>query len=135
MERQIENNSIISEDRFEQMMRDAYQSENVPTDVNIRLQNQLKCKEVMQEGKVSFWWMPALLSTVIAVATFAMALLIYVIIGVNKEVFVMPNLLHAVTTGWLKIQFIATCLQIVISWVATFVGLWKMNFYQSAHIL
>ena len=41
------------------MLQEAYGRETVPESVNIRLQNRLKCKEVMKETSISVWWLPA----------------------------------------------------------------------------
>lgn len=51
----------VDENRIDNMLRAAYRHGFVPESVNIRLQNQLKCKEAMQEKSISVWWLPAFL--------------------------------------------------------------------------
>ena len=115
------------------MLRQAYGQETVPEGVNIRLQNQLKCKEVMKGKSISVWWLPASLSTVLAIAGFVMACIVYLIVNLYGN-FVMPNFAQMISGSLIKLELFGMITQIVVSWTITFIGLWKMNFYQSAHI-
>lgn len=123
----------VDENRIDNMLRAAYRHGFVPESVNIRLQNQLKCKEAMQEKSISVWWLPAFFSTVMAVAGFAIAFILYLVINL-KESFIMPNFVHMLSTGFLKLELLGMIIQIVTSWLITVIGLWKMNFYHNAHI-
>lgn len=123
----------INENRIDNMLKQAYRHENVPESVNIRLRNQLKCKEAITEKSISVWWLPALLSTVIAVAGFVIAFILYLIVNLSGD-FIMPNLVHVVSTSFIKLEWIGMAVQIAISWLVTIIGLWKMNFYHNAHI-
>ena len=65
---------------LDEMLKAAYSEEKVPEDLNIRLKNQIACREVMKEKSISFWWLPAVLSTILAVAGFSISFLLYMII-------------------------------------------------------
>ena len=123
----------IDEKRIDSMLKTAYGHGNVPEDVNVRLHNQLKCKEAMNEKSISVWWLPAFLSTVIAIAGFVIAFTLYLVINLNES-FIMPNLVHVISIGFLKLELLGMIIQITISWLVTVIGLWKMNFYHNAHI-
>lgn len=123
----------IDENRIDSMLKAAYGHGIVPEGVNVRLYNQLKCKAVMQEKSISVWWLPAFLSTVIAVVGFIIVFMLYLVINLNES-FIMPNLVHMISTGFLKLKLLGMIIQITISWVVTVIGLWKMNFYHNAHI-
>lgn len=123
----------IDENKIDSMLKTAYGIETVPEGVNVRLRNQLKCKEAMAEKSISVWWLPAFLNTVIAAAGFAVALTFYLVVNVSGG-FIMPNLVHMISTGLIKIEVIAALIQIAVSWIVTIIGLWKMNFYHNAHI-
>lgn len=126
---------IVNEDKvLHRMLEEAYE-DVVPEDVNIRLKNQLACKEVMKEKSISFWWLPAVLSTVIAVAGFTISFLIYMIISMKSADFIMPNLIHLLSTGFIRVELVMALLQIGISWIFTAIGLWKLNFRRRAHLL
>lgn len=115
------------------MLQEAYGRETVPESVNIRLQNRLKCKEVMKETSISVWWLPASLSTVLAVAGFVIAFILYLIVNLYGN-YIMPNFVQMISGNFIKLQLIGMTAQIVVSWMMTFIGLWKLNFYQNAHI-
>lgn len=119
---------------LDEMLKAAYSEEKVPEDINIRLRNQIACREVMEEKSISFWWLPAVLSTILAVAGFSMSFLLYVIISMKSTDCIMPNLVHILSTGFIQIELIAAVFQIVVSWLVTVVGLWKLNFRKRAHI-
>lgn len=119
---------------LDEMLKAAYSEEKVPEDINIRLRNQIACREVMKEKSISFWWLPAVLSTILAVAGFSMSFLLYVIISMKSTDCIMPNLVHILSTGFIQIELIAAVFQIVVSWLVTVVGLWKLNFRKRAHI-
>lgn len=126
---------IVNEDKvLHRMLEEAYE-DVVPEDVNIRLKNQLACKEVMKEKSISFWWLPAVLSTVVAVAGFTISFLLYMIVSMKSADFIMPNLVHLLSTGFIRIELVMALLQIGISWIFTAIGLWKLNFRRRAHLL
>ena len=87
------NEKLTKEDRIqehgmdseflEQMLRQAYSTECVPEETNIRLYNQLACRRVMASGRVSFWWLPATISTVVSAALAIILCLLYVIINIK----------------------------------------------------
>jgi len=121
---------------LDEMLKTAYSKERVPEDMNIRLKNQFACKEAMEDkSSISFWWLPAMLSTILAVAGFAISFLVYLIIQMQSADFIMPNLVHLISKGFLHIELIAAVFQIGISWLFTAIGLWKLNFRKRAHIL
>lgn len=121
--------------QLHRMLETAYRTGAVPEDVNIRLKNQIACREMMREKSISFWWLPAVASTVIAVAGLAVSVLIYLLIQMKSADFIMPNLIHMVCSGWLLLHLAAALFQIGSSWIFTVVGLWKLNFRKRAHIL
>lgn len=123
----------IDENKMDCMLREAYGHETVPESVNIRLQNQLKCKEAMKERSISVWWLPASLSTVFAIAGFVIACILYLIVNLYGN-FIMPNVVQMISGSFIKLELIGMIAQIMVSWIVTFIGLWKMNFYQNAHI-
>lgn len=130
-----QNEMMKDEDRqLHRMLETAYRMETVPEDVNIRLKNQIACWEMMREKSISFWWLPALASTVIAVAGFAVSVLICLLIQTKSADFIMPNLTRLLCSGWLRIELVAALFQIGSSWIFTAVGLWKLNFRKRAHI-
>ncbi|MCM1178925.1 MAG: hypothetical protein NC347_01615 [Clostridium sp.] len=120
---------------LDEMLKTAYRKESVPEDVNIRLKNQFACKEAMEDKSISFWWLPAMLSTILAVAGFAASVLAYLLIQMKSADYIMPNLVHLISTGFLHIELAAAVCQIGISWIFTAIGLWKLNFHKRAHIL
>lgn len=121
--------------KMHQMLEQAYGREKVPADVKLRLENRLACKEVMKEQSISFWWLPALLSTLIALSGFTISAVLYLIISVKSPDFIMPNLMHLISTGWMHIISLVTICQIGVSWIFTVIGLFKLNFRKRAHIL
>lgn len=122
-------------DHLESMLQAAYPKDNVPKDVNIRLQNQIKCKEVMGENKVSFWWLPATLSTILSLAISLIVIVLYCILEIKGADSWMPNLVSHISTFWLKLNLIVLVSEVALSWFITIVGLWKGNFRKSAKIL
>lgn len=120
---------------LDEMLKTAYSKEKVPEDINIRLKNQYACRVAMEEKSISFWWLPAMLSTILAVAGLAISLLVYLIIQMKSADYIMPNLVHLISKGLLQMELIVTVFQIGISWVFTAIGLWKLNFRKRAHIL
>lgn len=125
---------IQADDALDGMLKSLYASETVPDDINIRLQNQIKYKTAMEENGMHIWWLPASLSTVLAVAGMALSLMLYYIIMLAGVDATMPFLLRFVAEGFLKIQFAIAFFQAAVSWLMTFVGLWKLNLYQSARL-
>ena len=120
---------------LDEMLKAAYSEEKVPEDLNIRLKNQIACREVMKERSISFWWLPAVLSTILAVAGFSISFLLYMIISMKSTDCIMPNLVHMLSIGFIQIELAAAVFQIAVSWFITVVGLWKLNFRKRAHIL
>ncbi|MDE6434802.1 MAG: hypothetical protein K2L07_11320 [Lachnospiraceae bacterium] len=120
---------------LDEMLKTAYSKEKVPEDINIRLKNQYACRVAMEEKSISFWWLPAMLSTILAVAGLAISLLVYLIIQMKSADYIMPNLVHLISKGFLQMELMVTVFQIGISWVFTVIGLWKLNFRKRAHIL
>lgn len=124
----------MEQNELEQLLQNAYAKEGVPQEVNIRLKNQLARKQAMEESRVSLWWLPAAAGTVVSVAFGLILFLAYVIINIKGESFWMPNLLQLVSEVWLKLHLIFLATEIVISWIVTFVGVWKGNLVQGARI-
>lgn len=122
-----------NENKIDRMLEAVYGHGHVPQGVNVRLQNRLKCKSVIQGNSISVWWLPAFLSTVMAVAGFVITFTLYLVVNLD-EFFIMPNLVHMISNGLLKMQLIGMIIQITASWLITVIGLWKMNFYYNAHI-
>lgn len=120
---------------LDEMLKTAYSKEKVPEGINIRLKNQIACKEAMEDKSISFWWLPAVLSTILAVAGFAISLLVYLMIQMQSADYIMPNLVHLISKSWLHIELTVAVFQIGISWIFTAIGLWKLNFRKRAHIL
>lgn len=120
---------------LDEMLKTAYSKEKVPEGINIRLKNRIACKEAMEEKSISFWWLPAVLSTILAVAGFAISLFVYLMIQMQSADYIMPNLVHLISKSWLHIELAVAVLQIGISWIFTAIGLWKLNFRKRAHIL
>lgn len=119
---------------LEQMLESAYSTEHVPEEINIRLKNQLACRRAMAAGRVSFWWLPATISTVVSAAFATILYLFYVIINIKGADFWMPNLLQFVSEAWLKIHLTAIALETMVSWAITFLGIWKGNLIRSAKL-
>lgn len=130
----IQHNKVQSEEALGRMLKALYAGETAPRDVNIRLQNQIKCKEVMEESGLHIWWLPASLSTIIAAAGIGISVLLYCIVNLVGMDATMPYLLQFVTGGFLKIHLALAACQVIASWLITLVGLWKLNFYQSARL-
>lgn len=136
------NEKLTKEDRIqehgmdseflEQMLRQAYSTECVPEETNIRLYNQLACRRVMASGRVSFWWLPATISTVVSAAFAIILCLLYVIINIKGADFWMPNLLQLISETWLRIHLAAIAMETMASWIITFLGVWKGNLVRSA---
>lgn len=127
--------SNLSTDTLEHLLQEAYFEETVPEDVNIRLKNQLTCHRVMGTNRISSWWLPATVSTVVS-AAFAMILcLLYIIINIKGENFLMPNLLRLLSETWLKIHLAVIAFEIALSWIITIFCIWKGNLVRSAKIL
>ena len=120
---------------LDEMLKAAYSEEKVPEDLNIRLKNQIACREVMKERSISFWWLPAVLSTILAVAGFSISFLLYMIISMKSTDCIMPNLVHMLSTGFIQIELASAVFQMAVGWFITVVGLWKLNFRKRAHIL
>ena len=120
---------------LDEMLKAAYSEEKVPEDLNIRLKIQIACREVMKEKSISFWWLPAVLSTILAVAGFSISFLLYMIISMKSTDCIMPNLVHMLSIGFIQIELATAVFQIAVSWFITVVGLWRLNFRKRAHIL
>lgn len=135
MEQEVKNIENTKEfDRLESMLQSAYQKDSVPEDVNIRLRNQIKCQEVMGESKISFWWLPATVSTVISAATGLILVVLYFAFTVAGNESWMPNLVSHISSAWLNINLAVLLFEVALSWIVTFIGLWKGNFRKSARI-
>ena len=124
----------MKENELEQLLQSAYAKESVPEEVNIRLKNQLAKRQAMEESRFSLWWLPATAGTVISVAVGLILFLTYVIINIKSDGFWMPNLLQLVSGLWLKFHLAFLVVEIAISWIVTFVGVWKGNLVQGARI-
>ncbi|MCM1159457.1 MAG: hypothetical protein NC300_12090 [Bacteroidales bacterium] len=121
-------------DILDEMLQNAYALDDVPAEVNIRLKNQLACKAIVDTGRVSFWWLPATISTVVSSLFGIMLCLIYTIVNIKGADFWMPNLLQMISGAWLKLHLAAITFEIAISWVVTFLGMWKGNLVKSAKL-
>lgn len=130
----IQHNKEQSEEALDRMLKTLYADGAVPKDLNIRLKNQLKCKTVMEESGLHIWWLPASLNTIIAAAGIGIAVLLYCIVNLVGMNATMPYLLQFVTKSFLKIHLAFAACQVIVSWLITIVGLWKLNFYQSARL-
>lgn len=119
---------------LEQMLKQTYTTECVPEEINIRLNNQLACRRVMASGRVSFWWLPATISTVVSAAFAVILYLLYIIINIKGANSWMPNLLQFVSETWLKIHLTVIALETAASWIITFLGVWKGNLIRSAKL-
>lgn len=126
--------SKLRPDTLEQLLKEAYSTQPVPEDVNIRLKNQLACQSVMGTNRISFWWLPATISTIVSIAFAIILCLLYVIINIKGEGFWMPNLLRLISETWLKIHLTAIALEVAVSWIITFLGIWKGNLVRSAKL-
>ena len=124
-----------SPDRLETMLQQAYSAESVPAGVNTRLQNRLACREVMTTNSVSFWWLPATISTILSIAFSIILCLGYVLVNIAGANSWMPNLLQLVSEPWLKLHLVVIALEVVISWLITFISVWKGNLVRSAKML
>ena len=123
-----------STDDIDAMLYAAYSGNGVPENVAIRLENQLACRRVMDTDKVSLWWLPATISTVLCAAFSIIYCIIYCILNIRGAASWIPNLLQAVSGIWLKIHLTALVLDIAVSWIITFVGIWKGNLFRGAKI-
>lgn len=136
--KQMEENRIqehgTDSEQLEQMLKKAYSTERVPEEINIRLKNQLACRRVMTTGRVSFWWLPATISTVVSIAFAIILYLLYIIINIKGANSWMPNLLQFVSETWLKIHLAVIALETMASWIITFFGVWKGNLIRSAKL-
>lgn len=124
----------MEEKELEQLLQSVYATESVLEDVNIRLKNQLVRQQAMEESRFSLWWLPATAGTVISVAFGLLLFLAYVIINIKSDGFWMPNLLQLVSGLWLKLHLVFLAVEIAISWIVTFVGVWKGNLVRGARI-
>lgn len=129
----IQQNSLES-DFMEQMLLQAYAIEKVPDEVNIRLKNQLACQQVIDRKGLSFWWLPATISTIVSMVIAIILCLLYVIINIESLGFWMPNLLQRLSEAWLKFHLIALVFEITASWIVTFFGVWKGNLVRNARL-
>lgn len=132
--KKAETEYIEDVDRLESMLQTAYQKESVPEDVNIRLRNQIKCREVMGESTISFWWLPATVSTVISAAIGLILVVLYFAFSTAGTESWMPNLVSHISSFWLNINLAVLLFEVALSWIVTFIGLWKGNFRKSARI-
>lgn len=121
-------------DEIDVMLYAAYSGNGVPENVTLRLKNQLACRKVTDTDKASLWWLPATISTVLCTAFSIICCIIYCIINIQGAASWMPNLLQAVSGIWLKIHLAALVLDIAVSWIITFVGIWKGNLFRGAKI-
>ena len=124
----------MEEKELEQLLQSVYAAEGVPEEVNIRLKNQLARQQAVEESRVSLWWLPATAGTVVSFAFGLILFLAYVIINIKGDSCWMPNLLQLVSGLWLKFHLAFLAVEIVISWVVTFVGVWKGNLIKGAQI-
>lgn len=130
----VQKNREISVDIMEDMFKAAYCMDGVPDEVNIRLKNQLACQRAAGTGRFSFWWLPATVGTVISAAFSIILCLIYVLINIKGADFWMPNLLQLASETWLKLHLAALASEILISWIITFLCIWKGNLIRSAKL-
>lgn len=119
---------------LEELLQEAYSTEPVPEEVNVRLKNQLMCRQAAQGQGVSFWWLPATLNTIISIAAGAILYLAYVIINIKGANSWMPNLLQLLSELWLKGCLAVIGFEMAVSWLVTILGTWKGNLFRSARI-
>ncbi|MDO5156027.1 MAG: hypothetical protein Q4D51_08675 [Eubacteriales bacterium] len=119
---------------IDQLLVQTYASESVPDGVNIRLKNQIACKASMQEKSISFWWLPATISTFLMIAFCGMTGWLYVILELKKDWFLMPNLTHLLSKGFVYVVCAMALGHILVSWLFTVIIMWKLNFRKKAHI-
>lgn len=131
---QAQENRKMDSDIMEEMLKTVYSMDGVPEEVNIRLRNQLARQKITGTGRFSFWWLPATVSTVISAVFSIIFCLLYVIINIKGADFWMPNLLQFVSETWLKLHLTALVLEILLSWMITFLCIWKGNLFRSAKL-
>ena len=114
------------------MLQKAYSKGVVPQEVNIRLKNRIACQQAAGKGKISFWWLPAVVSTVISAAGGCLIYMVYVLVNIKGADFCMPNLLEFISGTWLKLHFAVLMSEMVLSWIFTFICIWKGSLVQRA---
>lgn len=138
-DRQVKKGEMEKEnirlERIEEMLQSAYFTQGVPEKVNIRLKNQIACRQAVEKSSVSFWWLPATVSTVISVAAGIIIYMIYVLVNIKGAYFFMPNLLQLISETWLKLHLAAVISEIILSWLLTFICIWKGSLVQRAKLL
>ena len=122
----------MKEDMIEDMLQSAYAKESVPDEVNERLKRELAKRK--EKPPVSLWWMPATAYTVISAALGLILCLVYLVVNIQGSRWLMPNLLQLISEYWLKLNLIFIVLGTAVSWIVTFVGVWKGNLIQGARI-
>ena len=122
-------------DAMDQMLQSIYTEETAPQDMKIRLQNRLACQKAMESGRVSFWWLPATIMTVVSFAFAALLLLFYVMVNLTGSFSWMPNLLQLVSGVWLKLHLLVIVVEVLVSWTFTLIGVWKGNLVKSARMM
>ncbi len=139
MKESCKNDNFIKDeqptDSLEQLLRSAYEKDAVPLDAKIRLQNRIACQKAMQTGNTSFWWLPATVATTISLAVAALLCMFYVVININGVYVWMPNLLQRISEVWLKWNLFVISFEVMISWLITFIGVWKGNLVTSARMM
>ncbi|MCM1498575.1 MAG: hypothetical protein NC124_08925 [Clostridium sp.] len=126
--------NIEEKDGIEKLLRQAYASERVPEEWNIRLRNQLVCRRSVKGDGVSLWWLPAVTATVLSGAAAVVFLLLYVLMNIGGASSWMPNLFQRISGTWLVIHLAALVLEIGISWIITLVGVWKGDLVSNARL-
>ncbi len=130
-EMQKENDS---QERISRMLQNAYSTGEVPLEVNIRLKNRIACQQAAGEGRISFWWLPAAVSTVISAAGGCLIYMVYVLVNIQGADFCMPNLLEFISGTWLKLHLAVVMSEMVLSWIFTFICIWKGSLVQRARM-
>lgn len=114
------------------MLQRAYSKGEVPEEVNIRLKNRIACQKAAGEGRISFWWLPAVVNTVISAAGACLIYLVYVLVNIKGADFCMPNLLEFISGAWLKLHLVVVIAEMVLSWFFTFICIWKGSLVRGA---
>ncbi|MCI8507352.1 MAG: hypothetical protein HFJ06_02130 [Lachnospiraceae bacterium] len=120
------------QERISRMLQNAYSIGEVPAEVNIRLKNRIACQQAAGEGRISFWWLPAVVNTVISAAGGCLIYMVYVLVNIKGADFCMPNLLEFISGTWLKLHMAVVMSEMVLSWIFTFICIWKGSLVQRA---
>ena len=126
--------SFPDTDSVERLLRQAYTTESVPEEWNIRLKNQLICQQAARGKGLSLWWLPAVTASVVSGAMAAIFFLLYVLMNIGGASSWMPNLLQRISDVWLVLHLVVLVLEIVISWIITLVGVWKSDLVSNTRL-